>query len=280
MEQRAWERKAPPWLREPARRARVFLATDLILQRLDLIWCLVVRDLRVRYRRSTLGLIWSMLLPLLNMLVFAVVFSAVFGFHVENYTVYALTGILFWNFFHQNVIGSMNSLSRNASILKKLPVAKAVFPVATVLSGVVNLSLALVPLFVLLLVTRHPLRPALLFLPVAILVAALFALGVGLLLSPLAIFFTDVVELVSVVLMLVMYLTPVFYPIEIVPEKFRWVVQLNPVRVVLDTFRDPIYRGTLPSPFHLSVALTIALVALGVGVVAFRRSSDRIPFYL
>ena len=204
-----------------------------------------------------------MLLPLLNMLVFAVVFSSVFGFHVENYTVYALTGILFWNFFQQNVIGSMNSLSRNANILKKLPVAKAVFPVATVLSGVVNLGLALVPLFVLLLVTGHPLRPALLFLPVAILVAALFALGVGLLLSPLAIFFTDVVELVSVVLMLVMYLTPV-----------------NPVRVILETFRDPIYRGTLPSPFHLSVALAAALVALGVGVVAFRRSSDRIPFYL
>jgi ABC-2 type transport system permease protein len=152
--------------------------------------------------------------------------------------------------------------------------------VATVLSGVVNLTLALVPLFGLLLVTGHPLKPALFFLPAAIVIAALFALGVGLLLSPLAIFFTDVVELVSVVLMLIMYLTPVFYPIGIVPEKFRWIVELNPVRVVLEVFRDPIYRGVLPSPLHLSLALAVALVALGVGVVAFRRSSDRIPFYL
>lgn len=254
--------------------------TDRILQRRDLVFSLVVRDLRVRYRRSTLGVLWSMLLPLLTMLILTVVFTAAFGSHVENYAVYALSGVLFWNFFQQSVISAMNSLARNASILKKLPVPKAVFPVATVLAGVVNLALGLVPVFGLLLVTGHPLTPALFFLPVAILIAALFALGIGLLLSPLAVFFTDVVELVSVVLMLLMYLTPVFYPIGIVPEKFRWIVELNPVRIVLEAFRDPIYRGTLPSPLHLSLALAVALVALGVGVVAFRRSSDRIPFYL
>ena len=253
---------------------------DRILQRRDLVFTLVVRDLRVRYRRSTLGLLWSMLQPLLHMLVFTTVFSAAFGFHVENYAVYALSGVLFWNFFQQSVISSMNSLSRNAGIMQKLPVPKAVFPVATVLSGVVNLSLALVPLFVLLLATGHPLRPALFFLPAGILVAAVLALGIGLLLAPLAVFFTDVVELVSVVLMLVMYLTPVFYPIAIVPERFRWIVQANPMRIVLDTFRDPIYRGALPSGLELSVAVAIALAALAVGIVAFRRSSDRIPFYL
>ncbi len=253
---------------------------DVIRQRAELVWCLVVRDLRVRYRRSTLGVLWSMLLPLLNMIVLTAVFSAAFGFHMENYAVYALAGVLFWNFFQQSVISSMHSLDRNARILKTLPVPKAVFPVATVVAGVINLGLALVPLFLILLATGHPLTPAVLFLPVAVLVAALFALGVGLLLSPLAIFFTDVVELVSVVLMLVLYLTPVFYPIGIVPERFRWVVQLNPLRPVLGAFRDPIYLGELPSPLHLCVAVAVALVALAVGVVAFRRSSDGIPFYL
>jgi ABC-2 type transport system permease protein len=253
---------------------------DVVLQRADLVWCLVLRDLRVRYRRSTLGLLWSMLLPLLNMIVLTAVFSAAFGFHMENYAVYALAGVLFWNFFQQSVISSMHSLDRNARILKTLPVPAAVFPVATVVAGVINLGLALIPLFLLLLATGHPLTPALCFLPAAVLVAAMFALGVGLLLSPLAIFFTDVVELVSVVLTLVLYLTPVFYPIGIVPERFRWVVQLNPLRSVLGAFRDPIYRGALPSPLQLSLAVTIALVAFGIGVVAFRRSVDRIPFYL
>jgi ABC-2 type transport system permease protein len=253
---------------------------DALRQRRELVWCLVVRDLRVRYRRSTLGLVWSMLQPLLNMLVLTTVFSAAFGFRVENYAVYALSGVLFWNFFQQSVISSMNSLRRNENILKKLPVPTVVFPVATVLSGVVNLSLALIPLLALLLATGHALTPALLFLPGAVLVAAVFALGVGLLLSPLAIFFTDVVELVGVVLALVMYMTPVFYPASIVPEKLRWIVQLNPVNLLMEIFREPIYRGTVPSPLHLGLAAGVALVAIGVGSLVFRRSSHRIPFYL
>ena len=239
-----------------------------------------MRDLSVRYRRSTLGLLWTMLLPLLNMLVLRTVFSNAFGIDIENYAVYALSGILFWNFFHQSAVASMNSLRGNAHIIQKLPVPKAVFPVATVLAGVINLSLALVPLLLILIVTGHPLRLSLLFLPASIAVAAIFTLGVGLLLSPLAVFFTDVVELAGVFLTLLMYLTPVFYPISIVPPRIRWVVAYNPVRTVLDVFRDPIYLGAIPAPGHFSAALLVALLALWIGAVTFRRSSDRIPFYV
>jgi ABC-2 type transport system permease protein len=132
----------------------------------------------------------------------------------------------------------------------------------------------------LLVVTGHPIRPAILFLPVAILVAALFTLGAGLLLSPLAVFFHDTIEMVGVLLTLVMYLTPLFYPMDIVPESFRWIVRFNPLRSVLEVFRDPIYHGKIPPPSHLSVALVITVLALVVGAVAFRKSSDRIPFYV
>lgn len=246
----------------------------------DLIWYLVMRDLRVRYRRSTLGLLWTMLQPLLMMLVLHIVFSSVFRFELYRYPVYALAGILFWNFFQQSIVASMNSLRGNAGILQKLPVPKAVFPIATVISGVLNLCLALVPLFAILIITGHPLEPALLFLPVSILLAAVFTLGAGLLLSPLAVFFSDVVELVGVVLMLLMYLTPVFYPMSIVPEQFRWLVRFNPIRSVLEVFRDPIYFGKIPPLSHLSVTLVIALGALLIGALAFRKSSDRIPFYI
>jgi ABC-2 type transport system permease protein len=194
--------------------------------------------------------------------------------------VYALAGILFWNFFSQSIVASMNSLRGNAGILQKLPVPKAVFPIATVISGVVNLCLALVPLFVILIVTGHPLTLSLLFLPVSIVLAALFTLGAGLLLSPLAVFFSDVVELVGVVLMLLMYLTPIFYPMAIVPEQYRWLVRFNPVRSVLEVFRDPIYYGKIPPMPHLAVTLVIALGALLIGALAFRKSSDRIPFYI
>ena len=245
----------------------------------DLIWALVQRDLKVRYRRSMIGFLWTMLQPLLTMLVLALVFSSVFRFEVENYPVYALAGILFWGFFTQSITSSMNSLRGNAALLSKLPVPKAVFPLATVISGVVNLSLALVPLLLILVVTGHPLRPALLFLPCSVLIAAVFTLGAGLLLSPLAVFFSDIVELVGVLMTLLMYMTPVFYPMSIVPEHLRWVIRFNPVRSILEVFRDPIFYGKVPPLSHLSVAVGVAVVAFAVGVIAFRRSSDRIALY-
>ncbi len=246
----------------------------------DLIRTLVARDLKVRYRRSHIGFLWTMLQPLLTMAVLTLVFSSLFRFNVQNYPVYALAGILFWNFFSQSVTQAMNSLRSNAALLTKLPVPKAVFPLSTVLSGVVNLLLALVPLFGILLVTGHPLRPALLFLPVAILIAALFTLGAGLVLSPLAAFFSDTVEMVGVLLTLMMYLTPVFYPMSIVPDRLRWVIRFNPLRSILEVFRDPIYHGKIPPVSHLTVALLIAVGTLLVGIYIFRRSSDRIPLYL
>jgi ABC-type polysaccharide/polyol phosphate export permease len=248
----------------------------------DLIGALVARDLKVRYRRSAIGLVWTMLQPLLMMLVFQVVFSSVFVFKTEvgNYPVYALAGLLFWNFFSQSIVASMNSLRSNAQLLKKLPVPKAVFPLATVISGVVNLCFAVVPLLLVLVVTGHPLTPALFFLPVAIFLAALFTLGAGLLLSPLAVFFSDTVELIGVLLTAVMYMTPVIYPKEIVPEKYLWLVRYNPLRSILEVFRDPIHQGEIPPLSHLTVCVAIAVLAFAIGAFAFHRSSDRIAFYI
>ncbi len=251
----------------------IFLYRDLVL-------ALVVRDLKVRYRRSSIGFLWTMLQPLLTMLVLTAVFSALFRFELPNYPVYALVGIMFWNFFSQSITSSMNSLRGNAHLIASLPVPTAVFPLASVIAGVVNLLLALVPLFLLLIVTGHPIRPAALFLPIAILIAALFSLGTGLLLSPLAVLFYDTIELVGVLLTTLMYLTPVFYPIAIVPDRFQWIVRFNPIRSVLEVFRDPIYFGKIPPVSHLTVAVAIAILALVIGVVAFAKSTDRIPYYL
>lgn len=251
-----------------------------LLRYRDLVRALVVRDLKVRYRRSMIGFLWTMLQPLLTMLVLSMVFSAIFRFDVPNYPVYALAGIMFWNFFSQSVTTSMNSLKGNAHLLTKIPVPKAVFPLATVLAGVINLLFALVPLFAILLITGHPIRPAVLFVPVAILLVALFTLGAGLLLSPMAVFFYDTIEMISVVMTLLMYMTPIFYPMDIVPEKYLWVVRFNPIRSVLEVFRDPIYFGKIPPLSHLTVAVGVTVLALVIGIVAFRRSSDRIPFYV
>lgn len=247
----------------------------------DLIHTLVIRELKVRYRRSAIGFLWTMLQPLLTMLVLHAVFSTLFRFKVHNYPVYALSGILFWNFFSQSIVSSMNSLRGNAHILKKLPVPLEVFPIATVISGIINLLLALVPLCAILLVTGHPIDSSILFVPVAILIGAIFTLGAGFLLSPLAVFFSDVVELINVILTLLFYMTPIFYPMSIVEGRaFYWLVRFNPTRSVLEVFRDPIYLHKIPPLPHLSLAVLLAVAMLAIGSYAFRRMSDRIPFYL
>ncbi|MEM1206443.1 MAG: ABC transporter permease [Acidobacteriota bacterium] len=247
----------------------------------DLIWELVTRDLKVRYRRSALGFLWSMLQPLLTMGVLMIVFSSIFRFDIKNYPVYALSGILFWNFFQQSIVVSMNSLRVHAYVLQKLPVPMAVFPISTVLSGLVNLLLALVPLLGLLIATGHKMGPSLLFLPVSILIATLFTLGAGMMLAPLSVFFTDIVEMVTVGLMLFFYLTPIFYPKEIVQgTSYYPIIHYNPLRSILEVFRDPIYYSKIPPLSHLSLSLLVTVLALAIGYWAFKRSIDRIPFYL
>lgn len=266
---------------------RFKIETPFIMRNLwqyrDLIRTLVERDLKVRYRRSVIGFLWSMVQPLMLMSVFFFVFSHLFalkGYNIVNYPIFALSGILFWNFFQQSIIASMNSLKTNAHILQKLPVPMAVFPIATVISGLVNLLLALVPMAGILLITQHPIGPQLAFLPISILIAAVFTLGAGLLLAPLAVFFSDVVELITVLLTLMFYMTPIIYPKEMLAnQSFYWVIRFNPIRSILEIFRDPIHLAKVPPISHLSVSVGIAVIALVVGSYAFHKTSDRIPFY-
>lgn len=258
---------------------RAHTVTELWKYR-DLVWALVARDLKVRYRRSAIGFLWTMLQPLLTMVVMALVFSSLFRFAITNYPVYALSGILFFNFFSQSVTASMNSLRHNAALILTVPVPNTVYTVATVLSGMVNLAFALVPLLILVAATGHPIRSTLLFLPVSFLIVGLFAMGAGLLLAPLAVFFADVVEMVGVALTMLLYLTPVFYPISIVPERWRWIVLANPLRSVLEVFRAPIYDGEIPALPHLLTAVGLAVVTIWAGARMFRRASRSVPLHV
>jgi len=246
----------------------------------DLIHELVVRALKVRYRRSAIGFLWTMLHPLIMMLALTAVFSQIFRFQVEHYAVYALAGISFWQFFSQTVTSCLHSLRGNAGLLTKLPVPKAVFPIATVLSGLLNLVFALVPLLAIAVATGPPLSGALAFLPVSILIAGVFTLGAGLLLAPLAVIFSDTVEVVSILLTLLMYVTPVFYPRAIVPEHFRWIVRLNPLAAVLEVFRAPLVDRALPATTDLAIATASAVILLALGSWVFTITSRRLVLYL
>lgn len=246
----------------------------------DLIRELVLRYLRVRYRRSTIGFLWTMLHPLIMMVVWTLVFSEIFRVQVEHYAVYALSGVTFFQFFSQTVTSNLYSLTGNARLLTKLPVPKAVFPVATVLSGLVNFLAAMVPLLGLTLWAGPPLTPAIAFLPVAILIATLFTLGAGLLLAPLAVLFSDTVEMVGIALSLVMFLTPVFYPRSIVPAHLQPLFQLNPVTAVLEVFRAPLATGAMPATSDLLIAVASTGLLCALGAWVFAATSRRVTLYL
>lgn len=232
---------------------------------------LVRRDLTVRYKRSAIGFFWTMLNPLLLMIIFTIVFSTVFRFDVEYYPVYFLSEYLVFGFFTQTTVQSMTSLAWNGSLMKRVRVPKSVFAISTTISGLVNLALACVPLFVIMIVLGAPIRPAVLFLPVAFVIIGVFALGVSLILSALAVYFEDVSHMYGVATLGLLYLTPIIYPIGIIPARFLWLIRANPLTHLFKLARDPIYSGTLPAAHVLVASIVAATVAIVVGWVLFHR---------
>lgn len=234
---------------------------------------LIQRDLTVRYKRSVLGFFWTLLNPFLMMLILVVVFANVFRFDLFHYEIYFLSEYLPWIFFSQTTVGSMVSLAWNGALMKKVRVPKTIFALATTLANLINLVLSCGPLLVIMLAVGMPLRPAMLFLPISFVILAIFVLGVSLGLSSLSIYFDDVAQMYQVAVTGLMYLTPIMYPISIIPERFLWLVRDNPLTTLFELVRLPIYQGELPGIRLVAVSLALALGALAVGWLIFRRLS-------
>lgn len=242
---------------------------------------LVRRDLTVRYKRSIFGFFWTMLNPLLLMIILTIVFSALFRFEgVEPYAVYFLSEYLVFGFFSQTTVTSMTSLSWNGGLMRKVRVPKSVFAISTTLSGLINLCLAYIPLFIIMIVLDAPIRPAVLFLPVAFVIIGVFTLGVSFLLSALAVYFEDVSHMYQVATIGLMYMTPIIYPISIIPYRFLWVVRANPLTHLFKLARDPIYHGTLPAAHVIQASVVSAVVSLVIGWLVFHRLSRNFYHHL
>jgi len=241
---------------------------------------LVARDLKVRYKRSALGVLWTMLNPLLLMIIFTVVFAHILRVTVEHFTVYFLSAFVLWNFFSQATAWSTSCLLGYAPLIKKIYVPKSIFVIATVLAGAVNLVISLVPLAIIMLVVGHSFRPALAFLPVPILLTVVFSLGLSLVLAPLCVMFADIVPIYQVVLTAWMYLTPIIYPLSALPENYRRLILLNPMTHLVEAFRTPIYQGAIPSS-HVMLSSTVAAFGmLALGWIVFAHYSDKVAYYL
>lgn len=244
----------------------------------DLLALLVARNIKTRYKRSVLGVAWTMVNPLLTMVVLTLVFSNLFRASIRHYPVYLLSGLLIWNFMAQTTTAAVNEMVWNSGLLRRVYVPRAIFAVAATGTGLVNLALALVPLFAIALATGLSLRPALMFLPVAVLLAAAFSLGLGLCLSTLAVFYADVIDMYQILLMAWMYLTPVLYPADILPPAVAGWLRLNPMAYLVECFRAPIYAGQWPSTGAVLGATVAAVGSLAVGGWQFARKSNELAY--
>ncbi len=245
-----------------------------------LLFELVHRDLTVRYKRSVLGFLWTMLHPLVLMLIFAVVFSSLFRSRAPHYEIYFLSAYVGWNFFSQTTVNAMMSVAWNGPLMRRVRVPPSIFTLSIVVSGLINLGLSLIVLFSIMLIVGAPLHGSLVFLPVSILIVGIFTFGVSLGLAAISIFFGDVREMVQAGMPALMYITPIVYPISIVPERFLWLIKINPLVYLIEIVRDPIYYGIIPAPATLLVAVVVSLSALAGGWMIFRHMAPRFHAHL
>lgn len=240
----------------------------------DLLRLLVSNSIKTRYKRSALGVFWTLLNPLLTTIVLSIAFAQLFRFQIANYTIYLLVGLVIWGFFNQSTTQAMSTLIWGSSLIKRIYIPRTIFAIAVLGNALINLLLTLIPLGVIMLFTRHPFTLALLWLPLAILLMAMFTLGFSLLISTLAVYFVDVVDLYSIILTVWFYLTPVIYPLDIVPDKYAALVALNPMTLFLGLFRAIIYTGESPTLQSWGIAGGLAVLSLGLGWLFFTRKAN------
>ncbi len=244
----------------------------------DLVKHLIRRDVLTRYKRSILGLAWTMLNPLGMMVVITVAFSNLFK-TTQAFPLYLLTGLVAWTFFSQTTTSAMTQLTWGGALLNRIYVPRTIFAVSSVGTGLVNLLFSLVPLALVMVLTSTPLRPPIVVLPFAIILLACFALGVGLLLSTVGVYFPDFVEMYQVMLLAWMYLTPIIYPPEIVPPAYQaWIFTWNPMHYLVRLFRLPVYYGAWPDSADLAIAVALSLGMLLVGWTVFTRRADEFAY--
>jgi len=246
----------------------------------DLLRQLVRRDIVTRYKRSVLGVLWTMLNPLGTMIILSVVFSRMFNMR-GVYPAYIISGLVCWNFFSQTTQFSLNSTLWGSDLLKRIYMPRTAFILATSGTNLANLFFSLVPLVLIFVVTKVPLHLSVLFLPFAILLLLAFALGISFLLSTLVVFFPDVAEFYPVLITAWMYLTPIIYPETLLADIYHGLIlKLNPFYYELRIFRNLLYDGVVPPLSEWAITATISIGVFLIGWIVFTNKSKSFSYYV
>ena len=254
---------------------RRFFAFDELLKQL------IIRDVKLKYRRSYLGYLWSILNPLMLMMVLVVVFSNLFRFDIPNFPLYMISGQFLFNFMTEATNMSVGSITGNSALIKKTYVPKYIFTVSKVGSSLVNLFFSLGALLLVMIFTDAEFSWNLLFFPVIILEVFIFSLGLGLWLSAITVFFRDIQYLWGVFISMWMYLTPLFYPVSIIPEEYQELYKnANPMYGYIEQFRDIVLYAKFPQTESILIGFSTAFIILILGAWYFNKKQDEFILYI
>jgi len=247
---------------------------ELLLKHLkykELFFTLISRDIKLKYRRSILGYFWTILNPLLTMIVMTIVFSNMFRFNIPNFPVYLLTGTLLFGYMQNSTNRALNSIIDNASLIKKTYVPKYIFTMSVVTSEFINLMFAFIALLLVILATGIPFTWYFLLIIIPLIELYIFCLGLGLFLAQTAVFFRDIQYIWSVLCTAWLYLSVIFYPIELLPETLQWIIKrFNPIYIFITAFRGCILQGSIPlKPHYFLYGATVSIVVLLLGAWVF-----------
>ncbi len=247
----------------------------------DLFFQLVSRDIKLKYRRSVLGYIWSVLNPLMIMIVQAAVFTMMFKRSIEYYPAFLISGNILFSFMRESSNHAMTSISGNASLLKKTYVPKYIFSLSKVTSDLVNTLLSFGALIIVLIIYQVPITWNILLFFIPVIELYIFCLGLGLFLAPASVFFRDIQYIWGVVTTAWMYLTPLFYDVAFLPDQVQWlVVRFNPMYYYVTMFRDFVVYGQMTWTPLIWRGGLIALVMLLIGTFYFVRTKDKLILHI
>jgi ABC-type polysaccharide/polyol phosphate export permease len=273
------ETQSAPRVFDSSKRPHPFIEefVELVEYR-DLVALWSARNITLRYKRSVLGIGWTLLEPLMMMVIMTFVFSQIFRFATASYPIYVLTGLLLFDFFSRSTSQIIEEVVTSQNLAQRIHVPRSAFALSTIIAFLANWSLALIPLMLLMLFLQVPLTWSLLALPAIMLLVAFFALGVGLIVATLGAFFHDVKLTYGVLLTAWLYATPVIYPIEIVPEQFRRFLAFNPIYHPLLLFRTAVLDGELAPASSWLITTLICLTTAVLGWWLFTRSRQAIEY--
>ncbi len=241
---------------------------------------IISRDLKIRYKRSFLGIGWTLLAPLGSMIIMWAVFTIALKVQIPFYAVYLFSGMIVWAFFLQSSAAGCQSLLNAASLIRKVRIPRSVFPVTVVVNNALNFTFAFLALLIVIWVSGAPFHWQIIATPLVLLPALVFTAGWSLLVSSLSVFFRDLQYILDVGLGALFYLTPILYQPSMVPEKYHWIVSYNPLAKFIYLFRNLVYDGILPDPRVYLVAWGMSLCMFCVGWVVFHRLHRKIVFWL